>query len=138
MTQAISLLERYQGCLCGLAVGDALGTSVEFMPRDSFKPVTDMVGGGPFGLQPGQWTDDTSMALCLGVSLLEKDGFDPEDQTVNLGDDTDTMAAICGQVAGAYYGINSIPTQWRKKLFMREFILGLAEKIFYKAGKLED
>ena len=306
MTHTITLLERYQGCLCGLAVGDAVGTSVEFLPRDSFKPVTDMVGGGPFRLQPGQWTDDTSMALCLGVSLLEKDGFDPEDQleryirwyregylsstgrcfdigsttlkglihyqktgqalmaesdefsagngcimrlgpvplffatnrskavylggqssrtthgakkailcsqlfseiilnaldgcskndaltmvgnypdfpeiaaiaqgdyqqkiraeikasgyvvnsleaalwsfattnnyreailtAVNLGDDTDTTAAICGQVAGAYYGINSIPTHWQEKLIMREFILDLAEKIYKKAGKLE-
>ena len=36
-----------------------------------------MVGGGCFNLQPGQWTDDTSMALCLATSLLEKGGFDP-------------------------------------------------------------
>jgi ADP-ribosyl-[dinitrogen reductase] hydrolase len=49
----------------GLAVGDAIGTTVEFMPRGSFVPLTDMVGGGPFNLQAGQWTDDTSMALCL-------------------------------------------------------------------------
>ena len=60
---------RYQGCMVGLAVGDAVGTTVEFRPRDSFPPVTDMVGGGPFGLNPGEWTDDTSMALCLADSL---------------------------------------------------------------------
>jgi ADP-ribosyl-[dinitrogen reductase] hydrolase len=72
--------ERYKGCLLGLACGDAVGTTVEFKPRGTFPPVTDMVGGGPFGLAPGEWTDDTSMALCLAVSLLESGGFDPDDQ----------------------------------------------------------
>jgi ADP-ribosylglycohydrolase len=48
----------------GLAVGDALGTTLEFKAPGTFKPVTDMVRGGPFGQKPGQWTDDTSMALC--------------------------------------------------------------------------
>ena len=73
-------LNRFRGCLLGLAAGDAVGTTSEFMPRGSFPPVTDMVGGGPFRLQPGQWTDDTSMALCLATSLLAKRGFDPMDQ----------------------------------------------------------
>lgn len=71
---------RHRGALLGLAVGDALGTTVEFSARGTFEPVTDMVGGGPFRLEPGQWTDDTSMALCLGASLLEKRGFDAADQ----------------------------------------------------------
>ena len=73
-------LERYRGCLLGLAVGDALGTTLEFQPPGSFKPITDMIGGGPFNLQPGQWTDDTSMALCLAESLIECREFDPRDQ----------------------------------------------------------
>ncbi|HAJ35422.1 MAG TPA: ADP-ribosylglycohydrolase [Chloroflexi bacterium] len=76
----MELLERARGCLLGLAAGDAVGTTVEFKPRGSFTPLTDMVGGGPFGLQPGQWTDDTSMALCLGYSLDECGGFDAHDQ----------------------------------------------------------
>ncbi|MBC7359043.1 MAG: ADP-ribosylglycohydrolase family protein [Desulfacinum sp.] len=75
-----SLRTRFRGCLLGLACGDAVGTTVEFSPRGTFEPVTDMVGGGPFRLKPGQWTDDTSMALCLAESLLEREGFDPEDQ----------------------------------------------------------
>lgn len=78
-------LERFHGCLLGLAVGDAVGTTVEFRPRGSFPPVTDMVGGGPFGLEPGQWTDDTSMALCLATSLVECGGFDPLDQMQRYG-----------------------------------------------------
>lgn len=61
--------DRALGCFLGLAVGDAVGTTVEFLPRGSFAPLTDMVGGGPFRLHAGQWTDDTSMALCLAESL---------------------------------------------------------------------
>ena len=76
----IDLKTRYRGCLLGLAVGDAVGTTVEFSPPGSFAPVADMVGGGPFRLQAGEWTDDTSMALCLAESLLERDGFDAADQ----------------------------------------------------------
>lgn len=76
----IALLDRYRGCLLGLACGDAVGTTVEFMPRGRFPEVTGMSGGGPFGLRPGQWTDDTSMALCLGESLLACGGFDARDQ----------------------------------------------------------
>lgn len=73
-------LERYRGCLLGLATGDALGTTLEFTQPGSFEPITDMAGGGRFGLAPGQWTDDTSMALCLAESLIECQGFDPIDQ----------------------------------------------------------
>jgi ADP-ribosyl-[dinitrogen reductase] hydrolase len=76
----LQLLDRFRGCLLGLAVGDAVGTTVEFKPRASFVPVTDMVGGGPFELKPGQWTDDTSMALCLAESLITQKGFDAQDQ----------------------------------------------------------
>ncbi len=64
----------------GLAVGDALGTTLEFQSPGTFKPIRDMIGGGRFGLRPGQWTDDTSMALCLADSLLACGGFDAGDQ----------------------------------------------------------
>jgi len=73
-------LTRARGALLGLAVGDAVGTTLEFQPRGTFQPITNMEGGGPFDLMPGQWTDDTSMALCLGESLLACCGFDPVDQ----------------------------------------------------------
>ena len=297
----MDLLDRFRGCLLGLAVGDAVGVTAEFKPRGTFEPVTDMVGGGHFGLPAGAWTDDTSMALCLATSLLEKNGFDAQDQmerywrwyqegylcsigkcfdignttrtaleefhitgnpfsgrtdplsagngsimrlapvvmmyypnleavlhyaakssrtthgalecleacqllggiifrafqgkskseiliekdvvpftsealkeislgdyfekaegqiqgtgyvvqnleaalwcfwttetfdeailkATNLGDDADTTAAVCGQVAGAYYGESGIPKQWLKKLVMREEILSLAEQLFH-------
>lgn len=73
-------IERYRGALLGLAVGDALGTTLEFASPGSFRPIEDIVGGGPFGLKPGEWTDDTSMALCLAESLVESGKFDPADQ----------------------------------------------------------
>lgn len=76
----MDLIDRFRGCLLGLAVGDAVGVTAEFKPRDTFEPVTDMNGGGHFGLPAGAWTDDTSMALCLATSLLEKNGFDAQDQ----------------------------------------------------------
>lgn len=72
--------DRYWGCLLGLAAGDALGVTLEFKQPGSFKPLVDMIGGGPFDLAAGQWTDDTAMALCLAESLTEIGGFDPLDQ----------------------------------------------------------
>lgn len=73
-------LDKCKGALLGLAVGDALGTTLEFKRPGTFDPITDLVGGGVFNLQAGKWTDDTSMALCLADSLIEKEGFDAIDQ----------------------------------------------------------
>ena len=64
-----SIEDRAAGCLLGLATGDAVGTTLEFRARDSYPPLTDMAGGGPFRLAPGVWTDDTAMALALGETL---------------------------------------------------------------------
>lgn len=75
----MTTLDRYRGALLGLAAGDALGTTLEFAPAGQHS-LADMVGGGPFNLKPGEWTDDTSMALCLAESLVTKQGFDPVHQ----------------------------------------------------------
>ena len=80
MSAAPPDLRRARGCLLGLAIGDAVGTALEFRARGSFAPIDDMVGGGPFGLRPGEWTDDTSMALALADSLLACGRHDPADQ----------------------------------------------------------
>jgi len=76
----MEMMDRFRGCLVGLAVGDALGAPLEFYPPGTFEPITDMVGGGAFNLRTGQWTDDTAMALCLADSLIASKGFDPLDQ----------------------------------------------------------
>lgn len=71
--------DRLLGSFLGLAIGDAVGTTVEFRARDTFEPVTDMVGKGPFNLPAGYFTDDTSMALCLAESLIENPDLDRND-----------------------------------------------------------
>ncbi len=75
----VAVAHRYRGCLLGLAAGDAYGAPYEFS-ESRVTPTDSITGGGPHDLQPGQWTDDTSMALCLAESLIEKKGFDPADQ----------------------------------------------------------
>lgn len=67
------------GAMLGLAVGDAVGTTLEFQRRDSYKHLTDMIGGGPFDLKPGQWTDDTAMALALADSLIKDSSLNEAD-----------------------------------------------------------
>jgi ADP-ribosyl-[dinitrogen reductase] hydrolase len=65
--------DRFTGILLGLAVGDALGTTLEFKPRRPLDNLhTEMIGGGNFRLDPGQWTDDTAMAVAMGHSLLKE------------------------------------------------------------------
>lgn len=71
--------DKIIGSFVGLAVGDAIGTTLEFEGRDQKEELKDMIGGGVFNLNAGEWTDDTSMALCLSKSLLEN-GFDLKDQ----------------------------------------------------------
>jgi ADP-ribosyl-[dinitrogen reductase] hydrolase len=74
------MIDKFRGALLGLACGDALGAPVEFKKRGTFASVTDMQSGGVFNLKAGQWTDDTSMALCLATSLIECQGFNAHDQ----------------------------------------------------------
>ena len=82
---AAAFADRAKGALLGLAVGDALGTTLEFSRRDERPKHTEMTGGGPFGLEPGVWTDDTSMALCLADNLLANGGLEPHDLMQRFG-----------------------------------------------------
>jgi ADP-ribosyl-[dinitrogen reductase] hydrolase len=70
-----AIKDRAIGALLGLAIGDAIGTTLEFRARDTYEPLTDMVGGGPFGLKAGEWTDDTAMALALADCLDGREEF---------------------------------------------------------------
>ena len=71
---------RFLGALVGLAAGDALGARFEGCPPGTFSPIEDMAGGGSRGLEAGQWTGDTAMALCLAASIVECRGFSARDQ----------------------------------------------------------
>ena len=74
LTSAAAIEDRGIGALLGLAVGDAVGTTLEFSRRDAVPAITDLIGGGPFRLIAGEWTDDTAMTLALADSLA----VDPE------------------------------------------------------------
>jgi ADP-ribosyl-[dinitrogen reductase] hydrolase len=80
LAAARGLRERFLGALLGLAVGDAVAAATQFRRPGTFTPVGDMLGGGPFDLPRGGWSDDTAMALCLAESLVECDGFNAHDQ----------------------------------------------------------
>jgi len=71
---------RFQGALLGLALGDALAAATQHRRAGHFTPVGDLLGGGPFELPRGAWSDDTAMALCLAESLVETGGDNPHDQ----------------------------------------------------------
>lgn len=71
--------DRSIGALLGLAIGDALGAPIQFMRRDTYEHVFGYTAGGTYQLDPGYWTDDTSMALCLAETLIEKGRYDPID-----------------------------------------------------------
>jgi ADP-ribosyl-[dinitrogen reductase] hydrolase len=80
--------DRAIGVVLGAAVGDALGAPFEFAPRGTFSARLpdrrpdgqgDMIGGGAFDWEPGEFTDDTQMGLALAGSLLDRGGYDPDD-----------------------------------------------------------
>jgi len=122
------LRDRYRGALLGLACGDAVGTTVEFQPRDSFAPLQGMVGGGPFALAPGRWTDDTSMALCLAESLVTQSGFDAADQMARYanwyGWGYWSSTGVC-----FVHGESGIPADWLETLHQRQEIAALADSL---------
>ncbi len=72
-------LERYYGSLLGLAIGDAMGAPVEGLAPGMFPPVSNFAAGGFHKIEPGEWTDDTALAMCLAESLVAKGGFDAPD-----------------------------------------------------------
>ena len=80
LAAARRLRERFHGALFGLAAGDALAAPTQLGRPGAFVQVRDMLGGGPYDLPRGAWTDDTAMALCLAQSLVEARGFDARDQ----------------------------------------------------------
>jgi len=91
--QLDALMSADDDMIFGLAAGDALGTTLEFRAKGSFNPIDDMIGGGPFDLKAGQWTDDTSMALCLAESLIER-GFWREGYWSSTGEFFDIGNAV--------------------------------------------
>lgn len=114
-TSDAAIKDRAIGALLGLAVGDALGTTLEFEVRDTYEHLTDMVGGGPFGLEPGQWTDDTAMALALADSLHGKDDLDERDLLRRFLEWRDQGTYSCtGHCFDIGTTTNAALTRWKK------------------------
>jgi ADP-ribosyl-[dinitrogen reductase] hydrolase len=117
---ARGLRDRFLGALIGLAVGDALAAATQFRKSGTFTPVGDVLGGGPFDLPRGAWSDDTSMALCLAESLLETNGFDPRDQVERYRQwQQQGHLSATGQCLGITAGTARAlaQAQWRRQLF---------------------
>lgn len=113
-TSDAAIRDRSIGALLGLAVGDAVGTTLEFKARDTYTPLTDLVGGGPFGLKSGQWTDDTAMALALADSLDGREDLNEQDLLARFSDWQKTGSYSC---TGRCFDIGSTTAQalarWR-------------------------
>jgi ADP-ribosyl-[dinitrogen reductase] hydrolase len=108
------------GALIGLAVGDAVAAATQHRKPGSFTPVGDMIGGGPFDLPRGGWSDDTAMALCLAESLLESSGFDARDQVKRYARwQQEGYLSATGQCVGitASTARALAVAQWRRQLF---------------------
>ena len=120
LAAARNLRDRFLGALIGLAAGDALAAATQFRKAGTFTPVGDVLGGGPFDLPRGAWSDDTSMALCLAESLLETNGFDPRDQVERYRRwQQQGHLSATGQCLGITAGTAKAlaQAQWRRQLF---------------------
>ena len=114
------LAERFHGALNGLAIGDALAAATQARSPGSFAPLTDLVGGGPFELPRGAWSDDTAVALCLADSLLTRGKFDARDQMQRYGRwQVEGYLSATGQCLGITASMARALTlaKWQRKLF---------------------
>jgi len=120
LAAARPLRGRFQGTLFGLATGDAVAAATQYRRPGRFTPVGDLLGGGPFDLPRGGWSDDTAMALCLAESLIERHGFDPRDQVVRYRRwQQEGYLSATGQCVGITAGTARALAlaQWRRQVF---------------------
>ncbi|MGP8035145.1 MAG: ADP-ribosylglycohydrolase family protein [Steroidobacteraceae bacterium] len=120
LVAARGVRERFLGALLGLAVGDAVAAATQYRRPGRFAPVGDLLGGGPFDLPRGGWSDDTAMALCLAESLIECDGFDARDQVERyLRWQQQGHLSATGECLGITAGTARAlaRAQWRRQVF---------------------
>jgi len=120
LAAARGLRARFLGALLGLATGDAVGAATQYRRPGRFTPVGDLLGGGPFDLPRGAWSDDTAMALCLAESLLERQGFDARDQVERYRRwQQEGHLSSTGQCVGITAGTARAlaRAQWRRQAF---------------------
>ncbi|SDA56625.1 ADP-ribosylglycohydrolase [Dialister histaminiformans] len=85
-------VNRLQSAVYGIAIGDALGLPVQFMPRDSYPEVTEMIKSEKLPWPAGTWSDDTSLTLATVDSLLTCEGVDIPDMRARFMDWMDNGA----------------------------------------------
>ncbi|MBV6424638.1 MAG: hypothetical protein NAOJABEB_02451 [Steroidobacteraceae bacterium] len=120
MAATRALRERFTGALLGLATGDALAAATQFRKPGSFAPIGDLLGGGPFDLPRGAWTDDTAMALCVAESFLERGAFDPVDQVARFARwQREGHLSATGQCVGITAAVTRAlgAARWRRQRF---------------------
>ena len=120
LAAARPLRERFLGALLGLAAGDAVAAATQYRRPGTFTPVADLIGGGPFALPRGGWSDDTAMALCLADSLLATNGFDARDQVARYRRwQSEGYLSATGQCLGitASTARALAMSQWRRQPF---------------------
>jgi ADP-ribosylglycohydrolase len=120
LAAARPLRGRFQGTLLGLATGDAVAAATQYRRPGRFTPVGDLLGGGPFDLPRGAWSDDTAMALCLAESLIERQGFDARDQVARYRRwQQEGYLSATGQCLGITAGTARALAlaQWRRQAF---------------------
>jgi ADP-ribosyl-[dinitrogen reductase] hydrolase len=120
LAAARTLRERFLGALLGLAAGDAVAAATQYRRPGTFVPVGDLLGGGPFDLPRGGWSDDTAMALCLADSLLATEGFDARDQVERYQRwQREGYLSATGQCLGITASTARALTlaQWRRQVF---------------------
>ena len=120
LTAARGIRERFLGALLGLAVGDAVAAATQYRRPGRFAPVGDLLGGGPFELPRGAWSDDTAMALCLAESLAECEGSNARDQVARyLRWQQEGHLSATGECLGITAGTARAlaRAQWRRQAF---------------------
>jgi len=120
LAAARPLRGRFLGTLLGLAMGDAVAAATQYRRPGRFTPVGDLLGGGPFDLPRGGWSDDTAMALCLAESLIERQGFDARDQVARYRRwQQEGYLSATGQCLGITAGTARALAlaQWRRQVF---------------------
>ena len=120
LAAAQKLRDRFHGAMLGLAAGDGLAAPNQFRKAGSFTAVGDMLGGGPYDLPQGGWSDDTAMALCLAESLLESSGFSARDQVARYARwQQDGHLSATGQCIGITASVARAlaAAQWRRQPF---------------------
>ena len=112
--------------------GDAsLCDEVKRIAKGSFK----REGGYDQGIRGKGYVVD-SLEAALWAFWSDENSFEKGAcAAVNLGDDTDTTAAIYGQLAGAHYGFKRLPENWIKQIYAKDFILNLSEWIAYEGSQ---